>query len=69
MVNAACDKAWFGWPIDRELERLRDAFAGADRQRKTLAEQIQVRAMETGLTFRWASTAFRSPRARTSRAS
>jgi peptide/nickel transport system substrate-binding protein len=49
-VNAACDKAWFGWPCDRELERLRDAFARADddQERKTLAEQIQVRAMEVG---------------------
>jgi peptide/nickel transport system substrate-binding protein len=47
-VNAACDKAWFGWPCDAELERLRDAFARADSeaQRKPLAEQIQMRAME-----------------------
>ena len=21
-----CDKAWFGWPCDAEMERLRDAF-------------------------------------------
>jgi peptide/nickel transport system substrate-binding protein len=49
-VNAACDKAWFGWPCDQELERLRDAFARADdeQERKALAEQIQVRAMEVG---------------------
>jgi peptide/nickel transport system substrate-binding protein len=49
-VNSGCDKAWFGWPCDAELERLRDAFARSDddRQRKALAEQIQVRAMEIG---------------------
>jgi peptide/nickel transport system substrate-binding protein len=46
-VNAGCEKAWFGWPCDAELERLRDAFARADTEaeRKSLAEQIQVRAM------------------------
>jgi peptide/nickel transport system substrate-binding protein len=49
-VNAACEKAWFGWPCDPELEKLRDAFARSDddKQRKALAEQIQVRAMEIG---------------------
>jgi peptide/nickel transport system substrate-binding protein len=49
-VNAGCDKAWFGWPCDAELEKLRDAFARSDddKQRKALAEQIQVRAMEIG---------------------
>jgi peptide/nickel transport system substrate-binding protein len=49
-VNAACDKAWFGWPCDAELEKLRDAFARSDdeKQRKALAEQVQVRAMEIG---------------------
>jgi peptide/nickel transport system substrate-binding protein len=49
-LNAACDKAWFGWPCDQELERLRDAFARADdeQERKALAEQMQVRAMEVG---------------------
>jgi peptide/nickel transport system substrate-binding protein len=49
-VNAGCDKAWFGWPCDQELERLRDAFAraGNESERKALAEQAQVRAMEIG---------------------
>ena len=47
-VNAGCDKAWFGWPCDDELEKLRDAFAraGDEAARKPIAEQIQVRAME-----------------------
>jgi peptide/nickel transport system substrate-binding protein len=49
-VNTACEKAWFGWPCDPEIEKLRDAFARTDdeKQRKALAEQVQVRAMEIG---------------------
>jgi peptide/nickel transport system substrate-binding protein len=49
-LSAACDKAWFGWPCDPELERLRDAFAraGDEAERKAIAEQVQVRAMEIG---------------------
>ena len=47
-VNASCDKAWFGWPCDPEMEKLRDAFsrAGDAAQRKRIAEQVQARAME-----------------------
>jgi peptide/nickel transport system substrate-binding protein len=39
-VNAACDRAWFGWPCDQS-RRLRDAFAraGNESERKVLAEQ------------------------------
>jgi peptide/nickel transport system substrate-binding protein len=50
VMNASCDKAWFGWPCDAELEKRRDAYARADNDtdRKALAEQIQVRAMEIG---------------------
>jgi peptide/nickel transport system substrate-binding protein len=49
-LSGACDKAWFGWPCDSELEKLRDGFAhaDADKERKAIAEQIQVRAMEIG---------------------
>ena len=49
-LNADCEKAWFGWPCDSELEKLRDAFAraGDEDERKTIAEQVQVRAMEIG---------------------
>jgi peptide/nickel transport system substrate-binding protein len=49
-LNAACDQAWFGWPCDAELEKLRDGFAraNADTERKSIAEQMQVRAMEIG---------------------
>jgi len=46
--NAGCDKAWFGWPCDKKMEELRDAFARETdlEKQKKLAEQIQVRAME-----------------------
>jgi peptide/nickel transport system substrate-binding protein len=49
-VNASCDKAWFGWPCDQEIEKMREAFARSDdaATRKKLAERIQVRAMEIG---------------------
>jgi peptide/nickel transport system substrate-binding protein len=49
-LNADCGKAWFGWPCDAELERRRDAFARArdDDERKAMAEQVQLRAMEIG---------------------
>ena len=49
-VSGGCrERAWFGWPCDEELERLRDAFARAKRpaERKRLAELIQTRAFET----------------------
>jgi peptide/nickel transport system substrate-binding protein len=47
-VNASCEKAWFGWPCDAQIEKLRDAFARAEdeAERKRLAEQVQLRAME-----------------------
>ena len=49
-LNASCDKAWFGWPCDEQIERLRDQFAretDPDKQ-KALAEQVQARALEVG---------------------
>jgi peptide/nickel transport system substrate-binding protein len=49
-LSGACSAAWFGWPCDSDLENLRTAFAlaGSEGERKSLAEQIQVRAMEIG---------------------
>jgi peptide/nickel transport system substrate-binding protein len=47
--GAGClDRAWFGWPCDAEVERLRDAFAreGDAGERMRLAEIIQERAFE-----------------------
>ena len=49
MLRANGPNAWFGWPDDPEIERLRDAwFAadGLDAQRR-LAVQLQRRAFET----------------------
>ncbi len=46
--NASGEDAWFGWPLDPELEEMRDAFAretDLDAQR-ALAEAIQLRALE-----------------------
>ncbi len=49
-LNAACDKAWFGWPCDAQLEKLRDAFARETDAGKQveIARQVQLRALEIG---------------------
>jgi peptide/nickel transport system substrate-binding protein len=49
-LNASCEKAWFGWPCDEQLEQLRLAFAKeTDPAKQTeLAHQIQTRALEVG---------------------
>jgi peptide/nickel transport system substrate-binding protein len=51
LSGAGYPKGWYGWPTDAPLERLRDAFALAitESERKFLAEQIQVRAIEIAL--------------------
>ena len=48
-IGATCDKAWFGWPCDDELTRLRQAFADEpdEARRKAIVEKIQLRAAET----------------------
>ena len=48
------DKAWFGWPTDPEMEKLRDSYARETdpTKAKALAEAVQLRAMETG-QFGW----------------
>jgi len=45
-LNSACDKAWFGWPCDAEMERLRDQFAHETdpAKQKVIAEAVQVHA-------------------------
>jgi peptide/nickel transport system substrate-binding protein len=47
-IGAACDKAWFGWPCDAEIERLRTAWAHAadSATRATLVEALVARAAE-----------------------
>ena len=48
------DKAWFGWPVDPEMEKLRDAYAKETdpAKGKALAEAVQLRAVETA-EFGW----------------
>jgi len=50
LMNASCEKAMAGWPCDPELEKLRDAYVRAPtaQDRKPIAEQAQVRAMQIG---------------------
>jgi len=45
-MNAACDKAMFGWPCDKEIESLRDQYARETNpaRLKAIAEAVQVRA-------------------------
>jgi peptide/nickel transport system substrate-binding protein len=47
-INAGCEKAWFGWPCDTEITRLRQAFADEpdEAARKAIIENIQLRAAE-----------------------
>ena len=49
MMNAAGDKGWFGWQDDKQIEALKVRFAEAssDADKKKLAEQLQLRAIET----------------------
>ena len=65
-MRGSGQKAWFGWPTDAKLEELRDAWFDAPdlASQKALAEQIQLRGLETlpylplGQMFQ--PTAFRS---------
>ena len=45
-LAASCDKAFFGWPCDATIEKLKSDFINAesDDQRRTIAAQIQARA-------------------------
>ncbi len=57
--------AWFGWPTDPEIERMRNAWIDAsdEPERKRLADALQVRAMETipfiPLGYYWQPSAWR----------
>lgn len=46
-MNASCDKALFGWPCDKELEKLREDFLRATDlpTQKKLAAEAQKRAI------------------------
>ncbi len=47
-LNAACDKALFGWPCDEQIQKLRDEFAAEPDEAKQLAivEKLQMRVAE-----------------------
>ena len=48
-LRSNCDKAWFGWPCDNDVEQLRNAFATtADpAKRAEIARSLQLRALQT----------------------
>ncbi|MEW6265126.1 MAG: ABC transporter substrate-binding protein [Thermodesulfobacteriota bacterium] len=47
-LGAACDKAWFGWPCDEQIEKLRTAFVQEPdlAKQKEIAKALQKRAFE-----------------------
>lgn len=51
-LDASCETAWFGWPCDETLEKLRGQFAQEPDpgKRKELARQIQVRNYQEVVT-------------------
>jgi peptide/nickel transport system substrate-binding protein len=48
-INTNCDKAWFGWPCDTEIEKLRSDFATTSdaTKRADIAKALQLRALQT----------------------
>jgi peptide/nickel transport system substrate-binding protein len=48
-LRSNCDKAWFGWPCDEQVEKLRADFALAPElaKRQEIAKLVQLRANET----------------------
>ena len=66
-IVADGDKAWFGWPTDPEMEKLRDAYAKETdpAKDKALAEAVQVRALETGAVSAGSASGTARARART----
>jgi peptide/nickel transport system substrate-binding protein len=48
-LRSNCEKAWFGWPCDAEVEKLRDQFATVTdpAKRVEIAKAVQTRALET----------------------
>jgi peptide/nickel transport system substrate-binding protein len=49
-ASGGCDKAWFGWPCDPEMEKLRDEFIHAEDpgKQKELGYAISDRVIEQG---------------------
>ena len=48
-LRSNCEKAWFGWPCDAEVEKLRNTFATVSEtgKRVEIAKAVQLRALET----------------------
>jgi peptide/nickel transport system substrate-binding protein len=48
-LRSNCDKAWFGWPCDEQIEKMRGDYANTadEAKRKDLAKSTQQRALET----------------------
>lgn len=48
-LRSNCERAWFGWPCDTEVENLRNAFATASdaAKRAEIAKAVQLRALVT----------------------
>jgi peptide/nickel transport system substrate-binding protein len=65
-VSTACDKAWFGWPCNEEIEKLRNAWTReADpAKQKAIIEQLQVQMYDYVPYITWgqwtAPVAYRS---------
>ena len=49
-TSGGCDKAWFGWPCDEEMEKLRASFAKEPdaEKRKQIALAVSDRVMDQG---------------------
>ncbi len=49
-TSGACEKAWFGWPCDPEMEKLRSSFAKESdpAKRKDIAMAVSDRVMDQG---------------------
>lgn len=47
-LRSNCDAAWFGWPCDEEIEKLRAQFplATTEDEKRKIAEAVQLRAVE-----------------------
>jgi peptide/nickel transport system substrate-binding protein len=50
-TSGGCDKAWFGWPCDAEMEKLRSAFARETdpEKQKAIALAVSDRVMEQAM--------------------
>jgi len=65
-ASTACDKAWFGWPCNAEIEKLRDAWTREidEKKQRVLLEQVHKKLYEEGIWYTYGQwftqTAFRS---------